>query len=465
MSEPTDLTLDTPFGPFTLSGEQTQQFATEIKQVMNQIPYTDAADKGAQDYIETDMLETKVQEIFEKEYPAKMECFWRYLKTNFNVDAIKNYGQMDAPIAPIFHDFELHGSVYKLPLKFIAHLSHKKLGNKITIQFIPYDGLNIDLRINFDHNCKVGKDLWQNFMEYFYTNSLLKGNKFYADLSFITDPPNAQWDDVVLSAENNKVLRRNVVDFFNHMDKFKSRGLKSSRGVLLAGPPGTGKTLTCNVLMNDVNVTTMVATRDSLAEIGDIASIYRMAQKFAPTLLVFEDIDTLGGVTRLHGDHPLLGEFLNALSGTEINDGVVTLATTNHVNKLDWALIDRPGRFDARIDLGYPDSELRERILEKYLDKVAHNKINLNPIVKDTEGMSGAYLEEIVRLAFTIALEDNDYDDAKSKLTQKHLTDATKKIIQQRNKVKRDLATMELELPEYGDDDDGIPTFEHTLYG
>ena len=88
MSEPTDLTLDTPFGPFTLSGEQTQQFATEIKQVMNQIPYTDAADKGAQDYIETDMLETKVQEIFEKEYPAKMECFWRYLKTNFNVDAI-----------------------------------------------------------------------------------------------------------------------------------------------------------------------------------------------------------------------------------------------------------------------------------------------------------------------------------------------------------------------------------------
>ena len=68
MSEKHDLVLDTPFGPFTLDGEQTQQFATTIKQKLNQIPYTDAADEGSQNYIETEMMETKVQEIFEKEY-------------------------------------------------------------------------------------------------------------------------------------------------------------------------------------------------------------------------------------------------------------------------------------------------------------------------------------------------------------------------------------------------------------
>ena len=38
----------------------------------------------------------------------------------------------------------------------------------------------------------------------------------------------------------------------------------------------------------------------------------------------------------MSGDHPLLGEFLNALSGIESNVGVVTLATTNHADKLDW---------------------------------------------------------------------------------------------------------------------------------
>lgn len=464
MSEKHDLVLDTPFGPFTLDGEQTQQFATTIKQKLNQIPYTDAADEGSQNYIETEMMETKVQEIFEKEYPAKMECFWRYLKTNFTIEAIKNYGQMDAPIAPIFHDFELHGNVYKLPLKLIAHLKHKETGNKITIQFIPYDGLNIDLRINFDHNCKIGKEVWTNFMDFFYTNSLLKNNKFYADLSFITDPPTAMWEDVVLSEENQHTLKRNVVDFFEHMDLFKARNLKSSRGVMLAGPPGTGKTLTCNVLMNDVNVTTIVVTRDSLSETGDIAGVYEMAQKFAPTLLVFEDIDTLGGITRMAGDHPLLGEFLNALSGTESNEGVVTLATTNHANKLDWALIDRPGRFDARIDLGYPDAELRERILNKYLEKLEHDKLKLKSIVKDTEGLSGAYLEEIVRTAFVLSLEDNNYDVTKAKVTQKHLEKATQNIITQREKVKKDLATMDLELPSY-DDDDGYQVVEHTLYG
>ena len=40
----------------------------------------------------------------------------------------------------------------------------------------------------------------------------------------------------------------------------------------------------------------------------------------------------------------------NCLDGVESNDGVITVATTNFPEHLDWALINRPGRFDARID-------------------------------------------------------------------------------------------------------------------
>jgi cell division protease FtsH len=328
-----------------------------------------------------------------------------------------------------------------------AHLKHKEEGNLIAVQFMPYDGLNVDLRIMFDHKCSVGKALWQNFKDYFYEHSLLKGEKFYADYKFINEAAQNQWEDIVISQNHRKLLQRNVVDFLNHMEVFEGHDLRLSRGVLITGPPGTGKTLTCNVLMNDVNVTTIVVTRETLDDIGMIGEIYKLARKLQPTLLIFEDIDTLGGISRYDGDHPLLGEFLNALSGVEANNGVVTLATTNHADKLDWALTDRPGRFDARMELGYPDDQTRGRIFEKYLKVIPHNGLlEMKHIVKDTKGLSGAYLEEIVRNAFVIALEESDYDAKKAKVRQTHLESATAEMLTHRDKAKKDLAKRDLQL-------------------
>jgi cell division protease FtsH len=178
-----------------------------------------------------------------------------------------------------------------------------------------------------------------------------------------------------------------------------------------------------------------------------IGDIYKLARKLQPTLLIFEDIDTLGGISRYDGDHPLLGEFLNALSGVEANNGVVTLATTNHADKLDWALTDRPGRFDARMELGYPDGKTRGRIFEKYLKVIPHNGLlEMKHIVKDTKGLSGAYLEEIVRNAFVIALEESDYDAKKAKVRQTHLESATAEMLTHRDKAKKDLAKRDLQL-------------------
>jgi len=165
--------------------------------------------------------------------------------------------------------------------------------------------------------------------------------------------------------------------------------------------------------MSEVDCTVMYMTRDHIRAVGDIEDIYQMARRLAPTLLVFEDIDTLGGLDRTEGDHPGLGEFLNCLSGVESNDGVITLATTNYPQKLDWALTDRPGRFDMRLDIDYPNTADRVEILQRYLTclpvKVADlNKVT-SKIAKRTEGYSGAYLQEIVQSAYLGGLERNDY--------------------------------------------------------
>ena len=52
-----------------------------------------------------------------------------------------------------------------------------------------------------------------------------------------------------------------------------------------------------------------------------------------------------------------LSGLLNALDGVASQEGRILIMTTNHIEKLDSALI-RPGRIDLRLELNYADSEL-----------------------------------------------------------------------------------------------------------
>ena len=150
--------------------------------------------------------------------------------------------------------------------------------------------------------------------------------------------------------------------------------------------------------------------------------------------MVVEDIDTLGGIDRTKGgDHPILGEFLNCLAGVESNSGVVTIATTNYPEHLDKALVDRPGRFDFRIDFGLPDDKLRKWILKKYLSTFDHDNVDFKALIKDTKGMTGAHLKEMVMMAYMDSLEASGYKKT-TKITQKHLEQSMKTITENRAK-------------------------------
>tara|TARA_B100000902_G_C27234201_1_gene876489 strand:- start:733 stop:1344 length:612 start_codon:yes stop_codon:yes gene_type:complete len=187
--------------------------------------------------------------------------------------------------------------------------------------------------------------------------------------------------------------------------------------------------------MSQVESTIFYITSEDITDRGQISDIYDVARKVAPSIVVLEDIDTLGGIdrNRTGGDHPILGEFLNCLAGVETNGGVVTIATTNYPEYLDKALVDRPGRFDFRIDFGLPDEKLRTHILEKYLSAFNHKNIDLKPLVKATKGMTGAHLKEMVMMAYMESLEASGYKKT-TKITQKHLEQSMGVITQNRAK-------------------------------
>ena len=66
------------------------------------------------------------------------------------------------------------------------------------------------------------------------------------------------------------------------------------------------------------------------------------------------------------------------------------------------------GRVDLMCGLifGLPDKKIRKHILNKYLGEIeCEGKLNIHKIVNETDGLSGAYLREIIMTAYMLSLE------------------------------------------------------------
>ena len=121
----------------------------------------------------------------------------------------------------------------------------------------------------------------------------------------------------------------------------------------------------------------------------------------SPCVVVLEDLDNVGAISRDIAQHPILGELLVAMDGTDGNSGVLAVATTNNLNLLDGAIRARPGRFDRVIAVEAPASDVRRAAdaTDGHLGGRPEG-LDLRWLVRETEGLTGAYLNEVVKSAF-----------------------------------------------------------------
>lgn len=61
--------------------------------------------------------------------------------------------------------------------------------------------------------------------------------------------------------------------------------------------------------------------------------------------------------------------FLNELDGLAANAGILTIATTNHPERIDDAIVNRPSRFDVKYNFDLPEVELRKEFAKKWIAK------------------------------------------------------------------------------------------------
>lgn len=157
------------------------------------------------------------------------------------------------------------------------------------------------------------------------------------------------FESMFIPDEQRGRLVTDIQWFYNNEKWYVQKGIPHHRGYLFTGPPGTGKTSTISVLGGHFNKNIYLLNIAALNSDDDLFDAMRGLS--GNSILILEDIDACIGSSKRTDEQGVeikgvtLSALLNCLDGLGSKEGLVTIMTTNHPEKLDPALI-RPGRVD-----------------------------------------------------------------------------------------------------------------------
>ena len=209
--------------------------------------------------------------------------------------------------------------------------------------------------------------------------------------------------------------------------------LKYPKGVLLVGPMGTGKTVSAlylahlyNLPLIKLNISDQLNRYVGQSE-ENFNHILNVAKAISPCALFIDEVDRglQGEGTDSNG---ILGRIVQSLlSFMSDNTGVYTIFASNHPGQIPPELL-RPGRLDEIFFVDFPTLEARYEILKIHASEqfqCCYDTLVLHEIAKNTEGYSGAELEQIISQAALIAYTVKSFGlEGKLFLTSAILNDA-----------------------------------------
>jgi transitional endoplasmic reticulum ATPase len=219
--------------------------------------------------------------------------------------------------------------------------------------------------------------------------------------------------------EVKRLLRAVVEHAHIHDDLYERVGLAPPRGILFSGPSGTGKTAMARALSGESGLALIAIDGPQLFSkwLGEsekaLRDVFKKARRAAPCLLFFDNIDALApnltdpvAEQAGAGVYPrILSQFLREIDGLGDVRGVVLLAATSRLERVDPALL-RSGRFDYVLPFTLPDLDAREAIA-RFCCRQAPlaTDVDLGELARRTEGKTGADIESTCKKAMLVAID------------------------------------------------------------
>ena len=260
----------------------------------------------------------------------------------------------------------------------------------------------------------------------------------------------------VAGADEEKEELQEIVHFLKNPQRFTKVGAKIPTGVLLVGPPGTGKTLLARAVAGEAGVPFFSISGSDFVEMfvgvgaSRVRDLFAEAKKNAPAIVFIDEIDAVGRQrgAGLGGGHDereqTLNQLLVEMDGFTHNEGVIIMAATNRSDVLDPALL-RPGRFDRRIVVNYPDVLGREEILKVHArNKPLADDVDLKVLARRTPYFTGADLMNVMNEAALLTARKN-----LKKITMPTIEEAITRVIAGPEKKSKRITEMDRKLVAY----------------
>ncbi len=250
----------------------------------------------------------------------------------------------------------------------------------------------------------------------------------------LVEIPNIRWTDIG-GLENCKQELIEAVEWpLKHPDAFARLGVKPPKGILLYGAPGTGKTLMAKAVANESEANFISIKGPELLSkwVGEsekaVREIFKKARQTAPTIIFFDEIDSLvprrGSNSDSNVTERVVNQLLTEIDGLEDLHDIVIIGATNRPDIVDPGLL-RPGRFDRIILTSVPDKKARLEILKVHTKGMPLKDVDIDYIAEQTEGFVGADIEALCREAAMLSLRE----DIKNKvITADHFEQALMKV-------------------------------------
>ena len=212
-------------------------------------------------------------------------------------------------------------------------------------------------------------------------------------------------DSIFTNNDEHMQLFDSIKKFIANKDVYKKLNYPYKFSALIYGQPGNGKSSTILAIASALN-------RDveyiNLATTNVVQLMDKLNSSTNDKIFVFEDIDALNSNAfkerapedDFDKDIPeapnqtciinnssdgikvfslSLSDLLNITDGLLSSDGSICIFTTNHIEKLDSALL-RAGRMNKVIEFTYLNGETASRMIQKYLGfKMDNLKDNIKP--------------------------------------------------------------------------------------